>query len=57
MHLQDRDNFTQFIRELVPLAREQGLTVSVDVTFKSSNINWSQIYDRKAPVESVDYVR
>jgi len=56
MHLQDRDNFTQFIRELAPLAREQGLTLSVDVTFKSSNINWSQIYDRKALAESVDYV-
>ncbi|NLL57973.1 MAG: SH3 domain-containing protein [Firmicutes bacterium] len=56
MHLQDRDNFTQFIRELTPLAREQGLTLSVDVTFKSSSINWSQIYDRKALAESVDYV-
>jgi len=56
MHLQDRDNFTQFIRELAPLAREQGLVLSVDVTFKSSNINWSMIYDRKALAESADYV-
>lgn len=56
MHLQDRDNYTQFIRELAPLAREQGLVLSVDVTFKSSNINWSMIYDRRALAESADYI-
>jgi len=38
------------------LAREQGLVLSVDVTFKSSNINWSLIYDRRALSESADYV-
>src|SRR5690606_17417372 len=46
----------QFVRELAPLLREQGLTVSVDVTFKSNSGNWSLIYDRKALGEAVDYV-
>ena len=44
------------MRELTPLAREQGLTVSIDVTFPSNSANWSQIYDRGALSKIVDYV-
>ncbi len=56
MYLADRDYFVQFLRELTPLAREQGLTVSVDVTVKSQSANWSLVYDRKRIAEAVDYV-
>lgn len=56
MHLKDRDLLTQFVRELTPLAHEQGLTISIDVTIRSTSENWSMIYDRKALGEIVDYV-
>ncbi len=56
MYYEDRDLLTQFVRELTPLAHEQGLTVSIDVTIKSTSRNWSMIYDRKALAEVVDYV-
>ncbi len=45
----DRDALTQFVREITPLLREQGLTVSID-------INSAGCYDRKALAEVVDYV-
>ncbi len=56
IHLKDRDYYTQFVRELTPFLREQGLVVSVDVTFISRSENWSQSYDRVALSETVDYV-
>ncbi|KKM09596.1 hypothetical protein SY88_17715 [Clostridiales bacterium PH28_bin88] len=56
MHLADRNLFVQFVREMTPLLHEQGLTVSVDVTVKSRSENWSQVYDRRALGEVVDYV-
>ncbi len=56
MHPEDRDLLTQFMRELTPLAHEQGLTVSIDVTMISGSPNWSLIYDRPALAEIVDYV-
>jgi spore germination protein YaaH len=56
MYKADKEAFTQFIRELTPLAREQGLTVSVDVTIPDGSDTWSRCYDRKALAESVDYV-
>lgn len=49
MPAEDKDVFTQYVREVVPLFREQGLTVSVD-------INTFPCYDRKALGEVVDYV-
>jgi spore germination protein YaaH len=56
MYQQDRDMFSQFVRELTPILREQGLTISVDVTIKSSSPTWSLCYDRRALGEIVDYV-
>ncbi|MEW6623858.1 MAG: glycosyl hydrolase family 18 protein [Bacillota bacterium] len=52
----DKDYFTQFLRELTPLLREQGLTVSVDVTVISLSPNWSMVYDRAAMGKIVDYI-
>lgn len=45
----DKDALTQFVRELAPLLREQGLVVSVDV-------NTLRCYDRKALGEAADFV-
>jgi spore germination protein YaaH len=52
----DKDAYTQFIRELYPLLKEQGLTVSVDVGVPGGSDTWSLCYDRKALSESVDYI-
>lgn len=56
VYLKDKNMLTQFVRELTPLLKEQGLTVSMDVTFRSSSENWSMCYDRKALSEVVDYI-
>ncbi len=56
IHLKDKDYYTQFVRELTPFLREQGLVISVDVTFLSSSENWSMCYDRKALADTVDFV-
>lgn len=44
----DRDALTQFVRELAPLVREQGMILSVDV-------NTLRCYDRKALGDAADY--
>lgn len=56
IYLADKPLLVQFMRELVPLAHEQGLTVSIDVTVKSTSPNWSLCYDRAALGKIVDYV-
>ncbi|MDO9574729.1 MAG: glycosyl hydrolase family 18 protein [Candidatus Contubernalis sp.] len=56
MYLEDKEHFVQFTRELAPLLHEQDMTLSVDVTFISSSIHWSQIYDRKALAQAADYI-
>ncbi len=45
----DKDALTQFVREITPLLREQGLIVSID-------INTLRCYDRQALGEIVDFV-
>jgi spore germination protein YaaH len=45
----DKDALTQYVREITPLLREQGLVVSID-------INLIKCYDRPALGEIVDYV-
>lgn len=56
IYYEDKDLFTQFLRELTPILHEQGLTVSVDVTVRSNSPNWSMVYDRPAISKIVDYV-
>lgn len=53
---EDRDAYTQFIRELYPLLKEQNLMVSVDVGVPGGSATYSQCYDHKTLSESVDYV-
>jgi spore germination protein YaaH len=56
VNLSDKEELVQFVREMVPLMHEQGLIVSMDVTPKSTNEMWSMFYDRKALIESLDYM-
>jgi spore germination protein YaaH len=56
MYLKDQGVYVQFVRELAPLLREQGLTLSVDVTFVSGSENWSKVYNRKALAHAADYI-
>ncbi|NLC76827.1 MAG: glycosyl hydrolase [Clostridia bacterium] len=53
---ENKELLVQFVRELAPVLREQGLVISIDVTFKSDSGYWSLIYDRAALGQAVDYV-
>jgi len=52
----DQEYLTQFVREITPMLRELGLTVSMDVTIRSSSPNWSMVYDRPELSKIVDYM-
>ncbi|WP_223070482.1 glycosyl hydrolase family 18 protein [Paenibacillus caui] len=56
VHTKDGLSITQFMRELRPLAREQGLIVSIDVTPKSNSEMWSKFLDRRSLSEIVDFM-
>jgi spore germination protein YaaH len=56
VYLEDKQRLVQFVRELTPYLHEQGVTVSMDVTIKSSSDQWSRFYDRAALAEVVDYI-
>jgi len=56
VYMKDKDNLVQFVREMRPLMREQGLVISIDVTVKSTSEQWSKFLDRKALGELVDYM-
>ncbi len=56
MYKTDKDAYTQFVREFYPLAKEQGLFVSVDVSVPDGSDTWSKCFDRKALAQSVDYI-
>lgn len=56
VYTKDKENLVQFVRELTPLAHEQGLVISIDVTPKSNSEMWSVFLDRKALGETVDYM-
>lgn len=56
VYLKDRGALTQFIRELAPIMKEQGLVLSMDITVKSLSENWSLCYDRIELGKVVDYL-
>lgn len=56
VYLDEKQKLVQFVRELTPYLHEQGLTVSIDVTIKSTAETWSMFLDRKALAEVVDYM-
>lgn len=56
INIEDKGALTQFVREITPLLREQGLVVSMCVSPMDGSANWSLCYDRKSIGETVDYV-
>lgn len=56
VNVEDRDQLTQFVRELAPRMHAQGLVISIDVTAKSSSGRWSQFLDREKLGEVVDFM-
>lgn len=56
VYLRNKDALTQFVREITPFLKEQGLVVSVDVGVPDGSENYSLCYDRAAYAEVVDYV-
>ncbi|MDR7856446.1 glycosyl hydrolase family 18 protein [Tissierella sp.] len=56
VHLKTKDLLTQFVRELYPIFKEAGMTVSMDVTGMSTSENWSLSYDRARLSKAVDYM-
>lgn len=56
INLEDKNLLVQFMRELVPVMHEAGITVSQDITVKSQSANWSLCYDRKELGKIVDYL-
>jgi spore germination protein YaaH len=56
VYLKDRDALTQFVRELAPMLREQGLAVSVCVGVPDGSDTWSRCYDTPALADAADYV-
>jgi spore germination protein YaaH len=56
VHTKDKANLVQFVREFTPLAHDQGLVVSIDVTPKSNSEMWSAFLDRKSLGKIVDYM-
>lgn len=56
INVNTRDNFTQFMRELYPLFKENNMTVSVDVVPRIFSDVESEPYDRKSLANTSDYV-
>ncbi|WNC15905.1 glycosyl hydrolase family 18 protein [Brevibacillus brevis] len=56
VYLAEKEKLVQFVRELTPYLHEQGLTVSIDVTIKSTAETWSMFLDRAALAQVVDYM-
>lgn len=53
---EDGPLITQFIREASAAFHQEGLIVSMDITFISSSGNWSAFYEREKLAEIVDYL-
>jgi len=56
VYVDEKPKLVQFVREMTPYLHEQGLTVSIDVTIKSTAETWSMFLDRAALARVVDYM-
>ena len=54
--LEDKDELSQFVAELSQVLRQNGLTVSMDVTVIGGSDNWSRCYDRQTLGRYLDYL-
>lgn len=56
LYITDKENLVQFIRELVPLAHEMNLAVSIDVGIPGGSEGYSLCYDHLELGKAADYV-
>lgn len=56
MKIEDRDLFSEFVRELSLQTDKKNIVLSVDVTVITLKSNWSECYDRETLSQYVDYV-
>jgi len=56
IYLKDSDAYTQFVRELMPYARDMGLKISVDVGVPGGSDNYSLCYDHENLSKEADYI-
>ena len=56
VHLKDKDLLTQFVRELYPIFKENGLMVSMAISPISTSENWSLSFDRERLTKTTDYL-
>ena len=56
IYLKDRDAYTQFVRELMPYAKDMGIKISVDVGIPGGSDNYSLCYDHENLSKAADYI-
>ena len=56
MYMKDRDEFSEFVRELSATLRRNGIITSVDVNVPDGSENWSLCYDHKPIADACDYM-
>ena len=56
IHIKDKDLLTQFVRELYPVFKENGLMVSMAISPISTSENWSLSFDRQRLANTTDYL-
>lgn len=56
MYKEDKDVFSEFVRELSAHLRRNDIIVSIDVTIPGGSDTYSLCYDRKALSKAVDYM-
>ncbi len=57
MKIEDKDKYTQFVKEMAQMCKEEGLVLSVDVTkYLVAGGTWSMCYDRTEIAKYADYV-
>ncbi len=54
--LESKEDLTHFVAELSQVLRQNGITVSMDVTVMGGSDNWSRCYDRETLGKYVDYL-
>lgn len=56
IYLKDKDLLTQFVRELYPVFKGNGLMVSMAISPISTSENWSLSFDRERLAKTTDYL-
>lgn len=53
---ENKQDLVQFIKELYPIAKQNQLILSMDVTIRGGSANWSRCYDRESLAKHLDYM-